>query len=359
MFSEWLSRVLAAVLLAVGLLLWAQGTLLVPDYGPLYGEALDLAAFNGRVPYELALWAGVLGLAVAYARQVSRIAALLSLVFISLQVAAIVVSLAGGMQARGRAQSEWSGPPPPSCTRSHARKTSSTSSLTRTCRSCSARPWPRTAPSSTARSPGSSTLPITSAPFRPPGPACRRCSQARRIGTRSLSTRFRGRTLERRSIATALAEHGFEVRSITFHRREHPSTEAGRRPAASYTIPTPYGSYEDYVRFTALQLFDFAAFRHVPQALKASVYNDDAWLWQRGLSAKTLDSQRSRMVRPSNHAAFLTEMADRLTVGVDGPVYQFIHVAVPHPPVVLDAECSFMPPAATTRRLYAGSRVAR
>ncbi len=111
MFSEWLSRVLAAVLLAVGLLLWAQGTLLVPDYGPLYGEALDLAAFNGRVPYELALWAGVLGLAIVYARQVSRIAALLSLVFISLQVAAIVVSLAGGMQARGRAQSEWSGPP--------------------------------------------------------------------------------------------------------------------------------------------------------------------------------------------------------------------------------------------------------
>jgi len=111
---------------------------------------------------------------------------------------------------------------------------------------------------------------------------------------------FRGRTLERRSIATALSEHGFEARSITFHQREHPSIGAVRPPAATYTIPTPYGSHQDYVRFTALQLFDFAAFRHVPQALKGFVYNDDAWFWQRGLSAKTLDSQRSRMVRPSN-----------------------------------------------------------
>ena len=59
------------------------------------------------------------------------------------------------------------------------------------------------------------------------------------------------------------------------------------------------------------------------------------------------------MVRPSNHAAFLTEMADRLTVGGDRPVYQFIHVALPHPPLVLDAGCTFIARASTTRGPYA------
>ena len=141
-----------------------------------------------------------------------------------------------------------------------------------------------------------------------------------------------------------------------------PNTWRPTRPAVrqcSYTIPTPFGSYADYVRFMALQLFDFAAFRYVPQVLKASVYNDDAWLWQRGLSANALESQRSRMARASNHAAFLADMADRLTVGVDEPVYQFIHVALPHPPVVLDADCSLVARGPTSRRRTRGSRAAR
>jgi hypothetical protein len=122
---------------------------------------------------------------------------------------------------------------------------------------------------------------------------------------------------------------------------------------ARYTIPTPYGTYQDYVRFTALQLFDLAAFRHAPQALKASVYNNDHWLWQRILAPGSLETQQSRTARASSHAAFFTELTERLKVGVDAPVYQFIHVAIPHPPVVLDAECSFVEPGPTSRSNYA------
>ena len=63
----------------------------------------------------------------------------------------------------------------PRCTPSRDRRMSSTSCSTRTCRSCSARPSPRTAPTSTGRLPGSSSSPTISGRFRPPGPACRRC----------------------------------------------------------------------------------------------------------------------------------------------------------------------------------------
>jgi hypothetical protein len=352
LLSERLAHVCAAVLLAAGLLLWAQGTLLVADYGPFYGEALDLRAHAGRVPYEAVLWAGVLGVVVVYARQVSRVASLLSLLFVGLQVAAVVVALANPMQARGGVQSGWSAPPSELYTLSRSENVihivldAYMSELFGEAVTQDRAFFDRTFSGFVYFADHLGAFPTTRAsmPAMLTGEAYR---------NEEPFEQFRGRT-QQRSIATVLAEHGYEVRSITFHRIEHPEPMAARRPVVRYTIPTPYGSYGDYVRFTALQLFDFAAFRYVPQALKASVYNDDDWLWQRALSAGTLESQRSRMTRPSNHAAFLTEMTDRLTAGVDGPVYQFIHVAVPHPPLVLDAGCSFVERGRTTsRRTYA------
>jgi len=164
---------------------------------------------------------------------------------------------------------------------------------------------------------------------------------------------FLARTLRHRSIATVLAAQGFEVHSITFQAGEHPSAISARRPVVRYTIPTPYGRYDDYVRFAALQLFDLAALRHAPQAVKPFVYNDDEWLWQRILPSDSLTSPGSRTARPSSHAAFLTELTEALTIGVDAPVYQFIHVAIPHPPIVLDAACRFVQGGATSRDNFA------
>ncbi len=351
LLSERLTRVCAAVLLAVGLLLWAQGTLLVADYGPLYGEALDLRAHADRVPYEAVLWGGVLGAAIVYARQVSRVASMLSLMFVGLQVGAVAVALANPMQARGHAQSGgWSAPPSRLYTLSRSENVihivldGFMSELFGEAVTQERAFFDRRFSGFVYFAEHLGAFPTTRAsmPAMLTGEAYR---------NEEPFERFRGRT-QQRSIATVLAEHGYEVRSITFHRIEHPEITSAPKPVVRYTIPTPYGSYEDYVRFTALQLFDFAAFRHVPQALKASVYNDDAWLWQRALSAGTLESQRSRLVRPSNHAAFLTEMSGRLTAGVDSPVYQFIHVAVPHPPVVLDADCSVVQRGRTSRRTY-------
>ena len=352
LLSDRLTRVCAALLLAAGLLLWAQGTLFVADYGPLYGEALDLTAHDGRLPYELALWVAVFVLAVVYARQVSAVAPLLSLVFIALQVCVVAASLPTSPARDERAANAWSAPPPElyGLSRSgnviHIVLDAYLSELFGEAVDDERAAFDRTFDGFVFFADHLGAFPTTRASM----PAMLTAETYRNAEP---FEQFRARTIQRRSVATVLAEHGYEVRSVTFHQGEHPSTASGPAPRVRYTIPTPYGTYEDYVRFTALQLFDFAAFRHVPQAMKSSVYNDDAWLWQRGLSANTLGSQRSRMVRPSNHAAFLTEMADRLTVGGDRPVYQFIHVALPHPPLVLDAGCTFIARASTTRGPYA------
>lgn len=349
--SERLTRIYGAVLLAVGFLLWAQGTFLVADHGPLNGEMLDLGAHAGRVPYELAVWGGVLTLAVVYAQRVSGVASLLSLSFVGLQIVAAAVPLANAVHARG-AQSGWSAPPSDLYTVSrsdnvvHIVLDAYLSELFGEAVAEDRAFFDRTFSGFVYFANHLGAFPTTRAsmPAMLTGLAYR---------NEEPFDAFRRRALQRRSIASTFAERGFQVRSITFHGGEHPSAESTRKSTVRYTIPTPYGSYQDYVRFTALQLFDFAAFRHVPQVLKPSVYNDDSWLVQGGLSGNTLESQRSRTARPSNHAAFLSEMAGRLTVGRDGPVYQFIHVAVPHPPLVLDEGCTFSPPRPPTRGSYA------
>ena len=48
-----------AALFGLGILTWAQGNLLVADYGLLYGEGLDLAPHAWRMPLDIGLWLAV------------------------------------------------------------------------------------------------------------------------------------------------------------------------------------------------------------------------------------------------------------------------------------------------------------
>jgi hypothetical protein len=91
----------------------------------------------------------------------------------------------------------------------------------------------------------------------------------------------------------------------------------------------------------------------VPQPLKYRVYNDDRWLWQRGYAQGGLEAPAARTVRSSNHAAFLSDMTDWITADGEAPVYLFLHVALPHPPLVLDGECGFIDRRSVERRAYA------
>ena len=69
--ARWFPRYVAG-LCAVGVLLWAQGNLLLADYGLLDGGGLDLASHAWRTPFEAGVWVGVLLLAVVFANVVAR-----------------------------------------------------------------------------------------------------------------------------------------------------------------------------------------------------------------------------------------------------------------------------------------------
>ena len=350
LLSDRLTRLYAALMFAVGVLLWAQGNLLVADYGLLFGEGLDLSQHLWRAPYEVALWVAGVGLAVLLTRAISAVSVAGSQLFIVLQL--FVLTLSSFTQDRETHDGPpgWSLPPAEiyQLSRDHnvihvvldAFLSETFAELIEEERSAVDRDFSGFIffadhlggfPTTRASMPAM----LTGIAYRNEMP---------------LDDLIR-ENIRDRSIFSVLAGQGYQINSVTFHRQEHPphSFPTGHE-AVRYTIPTPYGSYQDYVQFVTVQLLDLSLFRHVPHGFKSRVYNDQAWLLESWYSER----RRARNARPSNHAAFLEEFSDRMMIARDEPVYTFIHIALPHPPYVVDTDCAFIGPQRPSRPTYAG-----
>ena len=145
------------------------------------------------------------------------------------------------------------------------------------------------------------------------------------------------------SVFNVLGQQGYRLRSVSARgQHEHlnpafPGVDAVIR----YDIPTPYGSYQDYVDVAATQLLDLSLFRHAPHAFKPSIYRDRQWLFQQRIASRR--GPEATAEQPFGDAVFLSEFANRITRGDVAPVYTFLHLLTPHRPVVTDADCRYAP----------------
>jgi Sulfatase/PA14 domain len=353
LLSDRVRRAYVALLVAFGMLLWVQATLMVADFGPLYGEGLDLSRFAWRAPLEAGIWVVGVWLALRFAEAVSRIAPLASGLFIVLQLAVIGTSMfAAPAPAPDPSESTWKGPPEQLYHLSgrqnviHVVLDGFLSEVLDETIEQDRGAADRTLAGFVFFADHLGAFPTTRASM----PAMLTGATYR---NRVPFDQFLDATTHKRTIASVLAGHGYVIHSITFDDRDQPPIRGEQSgDVVRYKIPTPYGSRDDYVRFAALQLFDFSLFRHVPQGVKPLVYSNQAWFAQRHYLEGSLGSERARNVRPSNHVAFLEEFAARLTIGQDQPVYTFIHLAIPHPPVVVSADCSFIGQVPLDRASY-------
>jgi sulfatase-like protein len=155
---------------------------------------------------------------------------------------------------------------------------------------------------------------------------------------------------EQGSIFSALRSHGYQVDVIS----ELVMVLEYDPAVTSYHLPKPYVSYERYKRFAAWQLADVALFRHAPHVLKSAIYNGQQWrlqgLFGQGASRDLLTRQHS----PVNGQAILDEFTSRMAVARPQPVYKFLHLGIPHWPVVLNAGCEFIGDVPVTRDTYTG-----
>ena len=145
------------------------------------------------------------------------------------------------------------------------------------------------------------------------------------------------------SVFNVLGQQGYRLRSVNSHGQHEHLNPAfpGLDAVIRYDIPTPYGSYRDYVDVAAAQLLDLSLFRHAPHAFKPRIYRDRQWFFQQQIASGRRPEATAE--HPFGDAAFLREFANRITRGDVAPVYTFLHLLTPHRPIVTDAECSYAP----------------
>ncbi len=330
-----------AALCAVGVLLWVQGNLLVAEYGLLDGGGLDLASHAWRGPFEVCLWIAAVGLAMFFANAVSRAAPAASVLLMSLQAVVLLgLTLAPSGGSSGDGDDEvagWSPVPPEVYELSRSRNIIHIvldmfpSHILAEIRDADPSTFDHAWSGFTfyRNHLGAFPTTIASMPAMLTGIPYRndmRISDYRRTHP---------------SVFHALGQHGYRLRSATADGRDHPRAAfPGAEDAVAYIIPRPYGSYRNYLDSTAAQLLDLSLFRHAPHGVKADVYRDGAWLLQQRVASFL--GPISGAPRALGDTTFLMDFASGIEAGGESPVYSFLHVITPHPPIATDADCEYV-----------------
>ena len=339
--ARWFRRYVAG-LCAVGVLLWVQGNLLLADYGLLDGGGLDLASHAWRTPFEASVWVCVLLLAVVFANKVARVAPVACVVLVTLQATVLVIPVGrvatADVPPTVTAETTWRLPPPEIYELSGTRNlihivldtfpSRTFVDILDADRPAFDRDWPGF--TFFANHLGTHRTTLGSMPAMLSGVAYRNELPFPEFRTRHPS------------VFHTLGQQGYQLRSLASRGHDHlnpsfPGTDAAIR----YDIPTPYGSYRDYVDVAAAQLLDLSLFRHAPHAFKPGIYRDRQWFFQQRIESRRGPAATAE--QPFGDAAFLREFANRVTQGDDAPVYTLLHVITPHLPVVTDADCAYAP----------------
>jgi hypothetical protein len=318
------------LLVALGVTAWAQGNLMVGDYGVLNGQEIDWSGHDWRNRYELALWVAVPLLSLIFARHLLPTAVFASRILIALQVVLLAYTAA---QANPAARAKWEGAPEAIFELSskqnvfHFVLDGFQSDAFGTILTSDRGEMDRRFSGFTffANHMGAFPTTIVSIPAMLTGSAYRNQEPMRR---------FIAKEFKRASIFRAMRDQGYQVDAVSGLMYDKAST------TNYYRLPTPYVTYDAYVRFAGWQLADLALFRHAPHVLKPWIYNDQAWRLQTrfGQSADT----PGRRFMPVNGQAFLADYTARMHVGHDRPNYKYLHIGIPHWPVSVNADCEYI-----------------
>ena len=317
-------------LVAVGVTLWAQGNLMVGDYGVLNGQDIDWSGHAWRNWYELILWVAVPAVLLIFARKIFSTAVFASQVLIALQVVLLVYTAA---QADPEARAKWEGAPEAIFELSSKQnvfhfvldgfQSDAFHDILKAERAEIDRQY--SGFTFFKNHLGAFPTTIVSIPAMLTGSVYRNQEPMRR---------FIAREFKRASIFRVMRDQGYQVDAVSGLTYDKPST------TNYYRLPTPYVTYDAYVRFAGWQLADLALFRHSPHVLKPWVYNNQGWRLQTkfGQSADT----PGRRYMPVNGQAFLADYTARMRVGHDHPAYKYLHIGIPHWPVSVNADCEYI-----------------
>jgi hypothetical protein len=319
-------------LVAIGVVLWIQGNLMVGDYGPLTGQNIEWSAQAWRNWYELALWVAVPIVSVVFARRLFPTAVFASRVMIALQVVLLAFTT---MQADAdpNAGAKWEGPPEAIFELSsrqnviHFVLDGFQSDAFLDILNADRAGMDRQFAGFTFFSNHLGAFPTTivSIPAMLTGSVYRNQEPMRR---------FIAREFKRASVFRFMRAQGYQVDAVSGLIYDRSS------PTNYFKLPAPYVSYGAYARFAGWQLADLAVFRHSPHVLKPWIYNEQSWRLQTAFGESEYTA--ARRYGPVNGQAFLADYVARMRVGYARPTYKYLHVNIPHWPVSVNADCEYI-----------------
>src|SRR5688572_1193446 len=317
-------------LVALGVAIWAQGNLMVGDYGVLNGQDIDWSGHAWRNRYELALWIALPVVFVVFARTIFSTAIFASRILIALQIVLLVYTAA---QADPEARAKWEGAPEAIFELSSKQnvfhfvldgfQSDAFLDILNAERSEIDRQYAGF--TFFKNHMGAFPTTIVSIPAMLTGSVYRNQERMRT---------FIAKEFKRASIFRVMRDQGYQVDAVSGLNYDKAST------TNYYRLPTPYVTYDAYVRFAGWQLADLALFRHSPHVLKPWVYNDQSWRLQTRFG-QSVDTPGRRYM-PVNGQAFMADYTARARVGHDRPAYKYLHIGIPHWPVSVDKECQYI-----------------
>lgn len=342
--SERLTRLYSVLLLALGVLIWAQGNLWVGDYGVLDGREIEWDRLAGRVPYELGAWVAVPFLAAVFVRQVSRLTTFTAQLFLALQIGGLAVTWGGTAADQ---QTRWQEPPPELFQFSAERnvihivldefQSDAFAAILE-----DDRPWfDESFAGFTFFADHLGAFPSTSLSM----PAL---LTGREYRNEQPVPQFVREAFSDWSIFRSLSAAGYAIdatsilRAPWFEAWFMPEDSPVNEGAARFSIRKPFVSRQDYREFTGRQLLELSIARHVPHVAKVALAENGSWFDRLLFFNRSRAEASNRRHEASNSAAFFEQFIDRMQVGRGRPVYKLLHLGVPHRPVVLDADCRFI-----------------
>ncbi len=317
-------------LVAVGIVVWAQGNLMIGDYGLLNGQDIDWSGHAWRNRYELALWIVLPVVSIVLARKLFSTAVFASRILIALQVVLLAYTAA---QADPEARAKWEGAPEAIFELSSKQnvfhfvldgfQSDAFHDIIKAERAEMDRQY--SGFTFFANHMGAFPTTVVSIPAMLTGATYRNQEPMRS---------YIAKEFKRASIFRAMRDQGYQVDAMSGLNYDKPSA------TNYYRLPTPYVTYDAYVRFAGWQLADLALFRHSPHLLKPWIYNDQSWRLQNTFGQST--DTAGRRFGPVNGQAFLADYTSRMRVAHDRPTYKYLHAVIPHWPVSVNADCEYI-----------------
>ena len=351
--SERLSRMYAAVLFAIGVLLWGQGNLWNADYGVLAGQDIDLTDHAWRAPYELAAWGIIAVLAAVFFRPVSRIAPFAAIAFLAVQ--GIAGALTGVEPATAR-RVRWMEPPRELFQFSSSRNVihivldEFQSDIFHDIFERDRAVLDRQFSGFQYFADHAGSFPTTS--FSMPA-----MLTGQEYRNQKPAPEFVQEAFKRSSVFETVSRSGYDVDAASivpidsFEQWLGPESSPNWR-GARFRIRKPYVSRDDYREVTARQLLELSLFRHAPHTAKSSSIRRPDTFYRPIWMDRTESPAQVRQHEASNSVAFLDHFVSQMGVGRDRPVYKLIHVGVPHRPIVVNRNCEFLGVVPITRVSY-------